>query len=272
MVKELGVAEGGRPPAWLRGLMSETFFVPCGTHDSARKNEKNIFCLCCCRSICSNCLPAHRAHPLLQVRRYVYHDVARLDDLEKLIDCSYVQPYTINNAKVVFLNQRPQTRPCKGSGNTCLSCDRMLQEPYHYCSLSCKVEGVVDHGGNLSSILHMRRGEAEPEWAFSEFEGLRMDGTDAEEEEEEEEDEGETTTPSSVLEGSTTTLQYMTTRGSSCSSTSSNTARFMGGANLQGFSEDSEVVKKKKKNGGLLPKIMISLSRRKGAPQRSPLS
>ncbi|XP_068657375.1 protein RGF1 INDUCIBLE TRANSCRIPTION FACTOR 1-like [Aristolochia californica] len=249
MVKEFVMPEGR--PAWLRGLMTETFFVPCGTHDSARKNEKNIFCLCCCRSICSNCLPSHRSHPLLQVRRYVYHDVARLDDLEKLIDCSYVQPYTINNAKVVFLNQRPQTRPCKGSGNTCQSCERMLQEPYHYCSLSCKVEGVVDHGGNLSSILY--RTDDEPEFAFSQFEGLRMDGTDVEEDEE--------TTPSSVLEGS---LQYM--RDSSCSSTSSNTRV---GGNL-GVSEDSEVVKKKN-NNGLLPKIMMSLSRRKGAPHRSPL-
>ena len=27
----------------------------------------------------------------MQVRRYVYNDVVRLDDLEKLIDCSFVQ-------------------------------------------------------------------------------------------------------------------------------------------------------------------------------------
>lgn len=27
----------------------------------------------------------------VQVRRYVYHDVIRLGDLEKLIDCSYIQ-------------------------------------------------------------------------------------------------------------------------------------------------------------------------------------
>jgi hypothetical protein len=26
-----------------------------------------------------------------QVRRYVYNDVVRLDDLERLIDCSFVQ-------------------------------------------------------------------------------------------------------------------------------------------------------------------------------------
>ena len=30
---------------------------------------------------------------LRQIRRYVYHDVIRLDDLKKLIDCSYIQVY-----------------------------------------------------------------------------------------------------------------------------------------------------------------------------------
>ncbi|XP_058197817.1 protein RGF1 INDUCIBLE TRANSCRIPTION FACTOR 1 isoform X2 [Rhododendron vialii] len=78
-------------PAWLEGLMGETFFAGCGAHENRRKNEKNIFCLDCCQSFCPHCLPSHRSHPLLQVRRYVYHDVVRLDDLEKLIDCSYIQ-------------------------------------------------------------------------------------------------------------------------------------------------------------------------------------
>lgn len=125
--------------------------------------------------------------PMWQVRRYVYHDVVRLGDLEKLIDCSYIQvyqlwlqgitkkkmnknennfcvsyrngeiiritflynfisenfflqPYTINGAKVIFLNQRPQSRTCRGSANICLTCDRILQEPFHFCSLACKVQ------------------------------------------------------------------------------------------------------------------------------------
>ena len=30
-----------------------------------------------------------------QIRRYVYHDVIRLDDAAKLIDCAYVQVSTI---------------------------------------------------------------------------------------------------------------------------------------------------------------------------------
>ncbi|KAL0716542.1 hypothetical protein Bca4012_065864 [Brassica carinata] len=80
-----------RKPAWLEGLTAETFFASCGVHESRRKSEKNVFCLLCCLSVCPHCLISHRSHPLLQVRRYVYHDVVRLSDLEKLIDCSYIQ-------------------------------------------------------------------------------------------------------------------------------------------------------------------------------------
>lgn len=54
-------------PAWLDGLMAETFFAGCGVHENRRKNEKNVFCLECCQSICPHCLPSHRSHPLLQV-------------------------------------------------------------------------------------------------------------------------------------------------------------------------------------------------------------
>jgi len=60
-------------PAWLEGLMAETFFGGCGVHESRRKNEKNVFCLLCCLSICPHCLPSHRSHPLLQVHRSFLH-------------------------------------------------------------------------------------------------------------------------------------------------------------------------------------------------------
>ncbi|KAG6527298.1 hypothetical protein ZIOFF_009396 [Zingiber officinale] len=141
-----GAHGGGRAavPGWLGRLVEESFFVGCGAHESRKKNEKNIFCLDCCSSICPHCAPAHSSHPLLQ-------------------------PYTINSAKVVFLKPRPQSRPPKGSGNICPSCDRILQEPFHFCSLSCKVEHVVSRGEDLSSIL-LRFNASD--FAFSHFEDV----------------------------------------------------------------------------------------------------
>ncbi|KAL5578243.1 hypothetical protein UlMin_019942 [Ulmus minor] len=219
-------------PAWLEGLMAETFFGGCGVHQNRRKNEKNVFCLHCCLSICPHCLPSHRSHPLLQVRRYVYHDVIRLGDLEKLIDCSYIQPYTINGAKVIFLNQRPQSRSCKGSGNICFTCERILQEPFHFCSLSCKVNYLVNQGEDLSAILFRFD---ESDFTISQFEGLRMDGSEIIDD-----DDGP------ILEDQST-------------------------SNSAIFREPNTV--KKKGSSGFLPGIVLSLgNRRKGAPHRAPLS
>lgn len=233
-------SEGSDMPAWLGGLLEEEgFFSNCSFHEQKKKNEKNIFCLSCCHSICPHCAssPTHLSHPLLQVRRYVYHDVVRLDDLEKLIDCSYVQPYTINSAKVVFLKQRPQSRPFKGSGNICLTCDRILQEPFHFCSLSCKVDRVVVRGRDLSGVL-CRFNESDA--AFSHFESLRMDGSDLAE------DDDDDDTDSQIFEAPL--RRRLTSPGGAL---------------------------KKKKGGAatFLPHIVLSLgSRRKGAPHRSPLS
>lgn len=240
-------------PGWVEGLVGEEsgFFVGCGAHESRKKNEKNIFCLSCCTSICNHCLPQHSSHPLLQVRRYVYNDVVRLDDLEKLIDCSYVQPYTINSAKVVFLKPRPQSRPFKGSGNICLTCDRILQEPFHFCSLSCKVDHVVLQGEDISSILYRFD---ESDFTLTNFESLRMDGgvgSDLL-------DYDGQITPNSILEDP---LQYM---GSSS----------RGGSGKGEAGTEAAKRKKKKKSGsGFLPELVLSLgNRRKGAPHRSPLS
>nr|GMD05447.1 uncharacterized protein LOC109165806 [Ipomoea batatas] len=238
--------EGCVKPAWLERLMAEeSFFAGCGLHQQRRKNEKNIFCLLCCQSFCPHCLPSHQSHPLLQVRRYVYQDVIRLDDLEKLIDCSYIQPYTINSAKVIFLNQRAQSRSCKGSANSCFTCDRILQVPFSFCSLSCKVDFMVYHNQDLSSIVYKFDASDIP---ASQFERLRMDG-----------DADGQITPNSILEDP---LDYK--NSSSC------TNNDMG---ISEISHASETTNRKKKGGGFLPGIMLSLSnRRKGAPSRSPLS
>lgn len=237
-------------PGWLEGLVEETFFAGCGPHGRKRKNEKNIFCLHCCLSICPHCAPHHPQHPLLQVRRYVYNDVVRLDDLQKLIDCSYVQSYTINSAKVVFLKQRPNTRPFKGSGNICLTCDRLLQEPFHFCSLSCKVDHVVAQGEDISSILYRFDGS---DFAFTMDDGNDMiDDGDGQ------------ITPNSILEDPMQQYRGCTSNGGGGGG---------GDRGSLGSEECNEVVKRKKKGSGFFPQIVLSLgSRRKGAPHRSPLS
>ncbi|CAK9194995.1 unnamed protein product [Sphagnum troendelagicum] len=145
-------------PAWLEALLSEKFFVACTKHAALKKNERNVFCVDCNGGVCQHCVGSHRTSHcvLLQIRRYVYHDVIRLQDIQRLLDCSQVQTYIINSARVVFLNQRPQPRPSKGLGNSCGTCERSLQDSYSYCSVACKVDDVFRQGTSLeksSSLL-----------------------------------------------------------------------------------------------------------------------
>ncbi|CAK9224363.1 unnamed protein product [Sphagnum troendelagicum] len=140
-------------PAWLEALLSEKFFVACMKHSALKKNERNVFCVDCNGGVCQHCVGAHRSHCLLQIRRYVYHDVIRLQDIQRLLDCSEVQTYIINSARVVFLNQRPQPRPSKGLGNACATCERSLQESYNYCSVACKVDDVQLESSEEEELL-----------------------------------------------------------------------------------------------------------------------
>ncbi|MCO5572504.1 hypothetical protein L7F22_026259 [Adiantum nelumboides] len=136
------------PPRWLIALLAERFFVACDQlHDLKflkKRHEKNSFCLDCICGICQHCLSIHSSHHVLQIRRYVYHNVIRLRDIQKLFDCSRVQTYVINSAKVVFLNKRPQPKSSKTLSNTCQLCERSLQDAYRFCSVACKVGTVFN--------------------------------------------------------------------------------------------------------------------------------
>ncbi|GFQ05202.1 hypothetical protein PHJA_002664300 [Phtheirospermum japonicum] len=215
----------------------------------AKKNEKNICCLDCCTSICPHCVLSHRSHRLLQIRRYVYHEVVRLEDLERLMDCSNIQAYTINAAKVVFIKKRPQNRQFKGSGNYCTSCDRCLQEPFIHCSLGCKVDFLVKQYMDLTPFLRVCDTlQLGPDFCIPQDMG---------------DDETTNETPNSTIVDSSD--------GPFSSSS--------GSENMMSFS-CSDIVRKKRSGlyvcGRMSSKITeedmaTSMSRRKGVPHRSPM-
>lgn len=104
-----------------------------------------------------------------------------------------------------------------------------------------QVDFMVYQGEDLSNIIYRFD---DSEFALSQFEGLHVDTSDLIDEESQ-------ITPNSILE------DPLECRGSSCSN------------NVMGNSGISH----KKKGSGFFPGLVLSLSnRRKGAPQRSPLS
>lgn len=133
---------------WLATLLRSKFFGSCVHHLELRKNEENVFCIDCNLGFCRHCTTAHCFHRRLQICKYVYHDVVRLQEMQKHLDCSKIQTYKINGEKAVHLNPRPQSKDAKPStkskfGGTCEACGRYLQDlPNRFCSIACKVSVI----------------------------------------------------------------------------------------------------------------------------------
>lgn len=80
---------------WLSTLLHSKFFGSCIQHQEHRKNEENVFCLDCSLGICRHCTTDHGLHRRLQICKYVYHDVVRLQEMQKHLDCSKIQVFSV---------------------------------------------------------------------------------------------------------------------------------------------------------------------------------
>ncbi|GAB4833533.1 hypothetical protein Ancab_031776 [Ancistrocladus abbreviatus] len=147
-------------PPWLPPLLNTAFFTICRTHGDAARSECNMFCLDCHRdAFCFYCRSSkHKDHRVIQIRRSSYHDVVRVTEIQKVLDVGGVQTYVINSARVLFLNERPQPKAGKGVAHLCEICGRSLLDPFRFCSLGCKLAGVM-RNGNASFSMEGKNNE-----------------------------------------------------------------------------------------------------------------
>ncbi|XP_078444893.1 protein RGF1 INDUCIBLE TRANSCRIPTION FACTOR 1-like [Wolffia australiana] len=144
-----------RPPQWLSPLLRSKFFESCGEH----RSKINMYCLECRKPMCPYCLSykynLHKDHRFFQIRRHLYEDTVRLCDLNQYLDCSEIQPFTVNGAKVLRLNRRKHgtSFPSRSRASSCRICLNVIPEPKRYCSIACKVAAMENENDRQEQIL-----------------------------------------------------------------------------------------------------------------------
>ncbi|KAK9996032.1 hypothetical protein SO802_020718 [Lithocarpus litseifolius] len=137
--------ENNRWPPWLKPMLGESFYKKCKLHSICPKFGCNRYCLDCMDgALCPDSIDYdHQGHRVLHIRKSAKHDVIKASDIQEYLDLTGIQSGTINRGKVVFLRKHT-TRKAKfivseaDYTNKCEACWCNLQEPFCFCSLSCR--------------------------------------------------------------------------------------------------------------------------------------
>ncbi|KAJ7533858.1 hypothetical protein O6H91_13G067900 [Diphasiastrum complanatum] len=80
-------------------------------------------------------------------------DAVRVNDIQKYLDISNIQAYSINGAKITFLLSRPHSKLAKAGFHCCEMCGRSIADPVRFCSIGCKLECAKQNRDDTSVSL-----------------------------------------------------------------------------------------------------------------------
>ncbi|KAK4341345.1 hypothetical protein RND71_039846 [Anisodus tanguticus] len=131
-------------PAWVEPLIRADFYGHNGICETHNK-YCTYFCKnCTTKPFCELCWKVaaedeHEGHPHLRIFIVSNKASVRKADIEREVDITDIQPYTVNDHKVILL--KPKGR--NGRDPKCIICQgKIKDEQYQFCSISCKVSAV----------------------------------------------------------------------------------------------------------------------------------
>ncbi|OEL32408.1 hypothetical protein BAE44_0006573, partial [Dichanthelium oligosanthes] len=122
-------------------LLGTNYFEECPDHPLGE--SRGTRSAGACNFFCTDC-PGHAlctpVSPAMQIRKSSGHAVVRVEDVERLLNVTDVQPCLLNDHHALFLNKRPMAGQGRTGEVRCEQCERaLLDATYRFCSIGSKV-------------------------------------------------------------------------------------------------------------------------------------
>ncbi|CAL9226147.1 unnamed protein product [Arabidopsis halleri] len=136
-------------PRWFQVLTEEEFDGYCKKHSCGFR--KNIFRFESCDVVCLEGIDSYHIQPHVQVVTLFDLNAIALDQISDLFDCFQIQNNGFVGGKE-YIALRPW-RDCVRTTEGCTKHVRGINSKF--CSFTCKIEHVLEHEGDLSSITRL---------------------------------------------------------------------------------------------------------------------